>query len=813
MMQTLLQDLRYGIRQLIKSPAFTFTAVLSLALGMGATVAMFSVVYGVLLHPFPYPDVDRLCNLSVRDQQGEIFDERLRGSELRELRNLHIFESIATWNRQNLALTGGDIPEDVVAYYGIGETFPTAGVPPLLGRSLGPSDSPDGQEPQPVVMLHYRFWQRHFNGDHAIIGRTLELDHKTYTIIGITRPNFTWDWGADVYLPQEIGNPQGGGVVVKLRPGISPAAANADLQPLLDRFAREQPRQYSANYKADIRPLTWEVTRNIGGTLYVLFAAVAILLVIGCANVSILLLARGAARQHEIAVRSAVGAGGFRIVRQLLTESLLLAAMATVIGIVLAYGLLALIVAWLPQHLFPPDVAIRISLPVLVFSVALVVLTTILFGVFPALQMSKPEIREIMQSNSKNATGNARARHLHGTLVAAQIALTLLLLTAAGSAIESFVHLLHVPLGYEPHDVISLGIPLHENSYANWQARVKYFEDLRASITSLPDVVSASIAGNATPPNSGWELLFEMLGRAAASPESQTAKINLVDADYFRTLQMPLLEGYIWSPAEVANGARLALVNQTFVRRYSPNGDVLEHFLKISNLQTRPPYSFAAPGADGWMQVIGVVADSVNDGPDRPIQPAIFLPYSIQVWTGTGILVRTRIAPESILRSIQKRVAAVNPDQQTTGRITDLEAWIRDEPVWARGRLTSALFGGFSVLALTISAVGLYSVMAYTVVQRTNEFGIRIALGAARGHVWRIVLSSLLVWVGGGVLIGMVLALALNRMASSWSANYVSSPAMLLPGTFILALVSGIACALPAWHASNIDPMAALRSE
>jgi putative ABC transport system permease protein len=812
-MQTLLQDLRYGIRQLIKSPTFTSTAVFSLAFGIGATVAMFSVVYGVLLHPFPYADVERLCNLSVRDQQGEIFDVRLRGPELQELRKVHSFESIATWNGQNLSLTGGDIPEEVVAYFGIGETFPTLGAPPLLGRSLGPSDSPDGQEPEPVVMLHYRFWQQHFHGDQAIIGKTLELDHKAYTIIGITRPNFTWDWGADVYLPQEIANPQGGGVVVKLRPGTSVAAANAELQPLWDRFAREHPRQYSANYKADIRLLTWELTRNIGGTLYVLFAAVAILLAIGCGNVSILLLARSAARQHEFAVRSAVGAGGFRIVRQLLTESLLLATTATVIGIVLAYCLLARIVAWLPHHLFPPDIAIRINLPVLVFSVGLVVLTTILFGLFPALQMSKPEIREVMQSSNKKATGSARARNLHRTLVAAQIALTLLLLTEAGAAIESFVHLLRVPLGYEPQDVISVGISLHENSYANWQARVKYFEDLRASITSLPDVVSASIAGNAIPPNSGWRLVFEILGKRAASPESQTAKINLVDPDYFRTLRMPLLKGRLWSPAEVANGALLVLVNQTFVRRHIPNEDVLGHFVKISNFQTRPPYSFAAPGADGWMQIIGVVADSVNDGPDRPIQPAIFLPYSIQVWTSTGILVRTRTAPESILRSIQKKIAAINPDQQTSGRITDLETWIRDEPVWARGRLTAALFGGFSVLALTMSAVGLYSVVSYTVVQRTNEFGIRIALGAARGHVWHIVLASLVVSVGSGVLIGVVLALALNKLASSWTSSYVSSPAMLLPGTFILALVSGIACALPAWRASNIDPIVALRSE
>jgi hypothetical protein len=234
-------DLHYGIRQLIKSPTFTVTAVLSLALGVGATVAMFSVVYGVLLHPFPYADVDRMCNLSLRDQRGEIFDGWFRGPELRELRNVHSFESIATWNRHDLTLTGGDVPEEVVAYYGIGESFPTSGVPAWLGRNLGPSDSPDGQEPQPVVELHYRFWQRHFKGDREIIGKTLELDHKKYTVVGITRPNFTWDWGADVYLPQEISNPEGGGVVVRLRSGTSPAAANAELQPLLDHFAKEHP--------------------------------------------------------------------------------------------------------------------------------------------------------------------------------------------------------------------------------------------------------------------------------------------------------------------------------------------------------------------------------------------------------------------------------------------------------------------------------------------------------------------------------------------------------------------------------------------
>jgi predicted permease len=806
-------DLHYGIRQLIKSPAFTVTAVLSLALGVGATVAMFSVVYGVLLHPFPYADVDRMCNLSLRDQRGEIFDGWFRGPELRELRNVHSFESIATWNRHDLTLTGGDVPEEVVAYYGIGESFPTSGVPAWLGRNLGPSDSPDGQEPQPVVELHYRFWQRHFKGDREIIGKTLELDHKKYTVVGITRPNFTWDWGADVYLPQEISNPEGGGVVVRLRSGSSPAAANAELQPLLDHFAKEHPNQFSANDKADIRPLTWEVRQNMGGPLYLLFAAVIILLVIGCGNVSILLLARGEARQHEFAVRAAVGAGGMRIVRQLLTESLLLAATATLTGIVLAYFLLALIVRWLPPHLFPPDVAIGVNLPVLLFSTGLAMVSTVLFGLSPALRMSRPKISDTLKSNNRKATGNARARRSHGTLVATQIALTLLLLTAAGTVIETFARILRAPLGYDPHHVIALGIRLRENSYANWQARVRYFEDLRASIATLPDVESASIAPNSIPPDSGERLVFEMLGKPAASPETQTASIHLADPVYFQTLHVPLLGGRTWSPAEVANGSRLVLVNQTFVRHYSPNEDVVGHSVKIHNLQGRPPDSFSVPGVDGWMQVIGVTADSVNDGPDRPIRPAIFLPYSIDVFMGTQILVRTRTDPEPLLRSMQKQIAAINPDQEVRGKITNLEARIQDEPAWARGRLNAALFGGFSLLALILSAIGLYSVVSYTVAQRANEFGIRLALGAARSHVWHIVLGSLVACVGGGVLVGLVLTLALNRIAQSWSAGYRSKPEMLLPAIVILALVSGLACALPAWRASTIEPMVALRSE
>lgn len=812
-MGNLIQDFSYALRQFRRSPGFSITAILSLSLGIAATVAVFSVVYGVLLHPFPYRDVDRLYNVSVRDARGEVGDEYFLGPELMQVSKLPAFESIATWRNENLSVTGGDVPEAVNAYYGIGQTFPSLGVAPLLGRNLGPADAPDGQEPQPVVELHYRFWRRHFNGDPNVIGKTLELDHKAYTIIGVTRPGFTWDWGADLYLPQAINDPRGGGVVAKLRRGVSPQVANAQLQPLLQQFAKKLPREYSPNYTADLHPLAWEVSHNIGGTIWLLFAGVGLLLAIGCSNVSILLLARNAARQHEFAVRSAIGAGSTRIVRQLMTESLLLAIVGTTLGTGLAYRLLTLIVAWLPRHLFPPDVSIRINLPVLLFSVALALVTTLLFGLLPALQMRKPEIAAAMQSGPRTMTGTVRSRRLHGALMAGQIALTLLLLSTAGATMDGFIRLLRIPLGYDPHNVVSVGIPLHENTYTTWQARTNYFEQLRTSVASLPGVQAASIAGNAIPPDSGWELPFELRGMPALSPDAQMARFNLVDSNYFNTLRTPLIAGRIWTPSEIAHAAGLVLVNESFIRRYDPGQNPVGHLLRIPKLQNPPLNALMAPSADGWLQVIGVVGDAVNGGIDQPVKPAIFAPYSLEILGGTQILVRTRSAPAGLLDSLRKQVAAVNPEQQTYGAIADLEKWITDEPIWGRARLISALFAGFSILALALSAVGLYSVASYSVAQRTSEFGIRIALGATPSHVIRLVVASTGAGVCLGIAVGLFLSVGLERILAAW-AGITGSPVLFITGaTLLLLITAAIASLVPARRALSVNPTTVLRSK
>ena len=370
---------------------------------------------------------------------------------------------------------------------------------------------------------------------------------------------------------------------------------------------------------------------------------------------------------------------------------------------------------------------------------------------------------------------------------------------------------MRVPLGYNPNHVMSVGIPVHDNTYTTVTERVNYYEQLRQKIATLPDVASTGISTNATPPENGWDQTFELLGKP--SGEEEKARLNFVDPGYFTTLHMPLLQGRVWDDTEVAHSAPLALVNETFAKRYYPGGSILGYSLKVPTLKNEPPYTLAAPGSDGWLQVVGVVADALGDGLDKPVKPAIFLPYSLYMWMHTQILVGSRADPQSILHSIRRQIVSVNPDQQANGHVDDLEAWIRREPEWARGRLVSILFGAFSVLALLLAAVGLYSVVSYSAVQRTNEFGIPIALGARKKDVLRIVLASAGVGVGSGLLGGLVLSFGLSRLISRWVENGAHDPMLILGVSGVILAVAALACLVPSWRASSVDPMTALRCE
>ena len=811
-MRILFQDLRFAARQILRNPGFSLTAIVSLMLGIGATVAVYSILYDAVLHPWPYAGMDRICEVWITDNAGREGGGGLTGPQIRALRQTHAAENVAVFDYTNQTITGGDVPEDVIAITLSGSAFQFLGLPPLLGRYIVPSDAPDGQDPQPVAVLGYKFWQRHYRGDPAVVGKTIQVTHKTYTILGVMPPRFTWRDG-EVYLPMKLESDQTHryGVDIKLKPGVSTAAAEGEFLPLYQEFDRQTPNIFPKQFKISVRGLAETYTRDLKKTMVLLFGAVALLLAIGCGNVSILLLARSTARQHEFAVRSAVGASGFRLLRQLLTESLLLSLTGAGLGVFVAYRAIGFIVPRLPDHSYPYEADFHINLPVLFFSVCLALLSGIVFGLFPALQSAQPEISQVMQAGTRRLTGNVKGRRLHTALIAGQIALTLLLMTAAGAAIQAFVRMNHVALGYDPHRVMSIGIPIRENAHTTWADRVRFFSQLREKIGELPGISASGISSNATPPNSGWVLPVEILGKPAS--QTQDAHVEFVSPEYFTALQIPLVGGRTWDQSEIERGATLVVVNEAFVRRYLSGGDALGHSVRMSQIKNTPPDRLAAAGSDGWLPIIGVVGDSLDDGLDKPAAPAVYAPYSLMTVPWTQILVRTQGEPLAMLRGIRKQISSLDPDQQIYNDVRDLEGWIQREPEFARARLISMLFGAFAILALILASVGLYSVVSYTVLQRTSELGVRVALGARRLDVIRLVAVSAGSSVGLGVAAGLALSLSLNRLIARWIENGTRDPLMILAVSGLLIVVAAFACLIPARRALAIDPMAALRCE
>lgn len=790
------------MRQLRKNPGFAFTAVLSLALGIAATTTVFSVIYGLVMHPYPYRSADRMIDILTVDKGGNRERVLLTGSQLLQLRQARAVESVAAWQSWDLPMTSADLPEDVRATFLTSNAAAYFGVPPLLGRGLIPSDAPEGGVAEPVAVLSCSFWQRHFNASRDVLGKTLELLRKSYTVVGVLPPRFSWT-GADVYLPLQIPyDPHSVlGFSVTLKPGVSVPSANAEFQALFEQFAKENPARFPAVFHIHAERLADRYGQSLPHTLYVLFGAVVLLLAIGCANTSILLLARGASRRHELSIRAAVGASRSRIVRQLLTESLALSLGGAFAGVLLAYAALPLIVRWLPADAFPREAAIAINVPVLVFSAGLALVTSILFGLSPALQLSR---------SNTNLHGAGRWR-THTVLVAGQIALTLLLLTAAGGAAEGFLRLMHTSLGYDPHNTMHVGIPVHIGSRPTWEAQVAYFDRLRSSVAALPEVISVANSFDATPPFNGANQRVEIMGQAARGYNE--SRVNLVGPEYFSVLHIPLRQGRVWNRAETMRGAHLAAINETMARRYWPAGDAIGHAIRMPELKGEWPLHLAAPGSDQWFQIVGIAADVRNDGLLSPVKPAVYVPYTIWMGLEMNLLVRTYVAPLSVLHAVRAQIQSVDADQEVDQYVPSLEEMIALQTEWRRGRLMTILFGAFALLALVLAIAGLYSVVAYSVARRTNEFGIRMALGAQRSHVLWTVLLSTSAAVGAGMLAGLVLSAGLHSLLVKWTGSGSRDPLLLLGAALLLIFASLLAGVFPARRASAIDPMEALRCQ
>jgi predicted permease len=808
-MGNLLQDLRFAFRQFRASPAFALTAVLSLALGIGATTAIFSVVYGVLMDPYPYKDNERMVHVELRDKDGRGPLLLLNGTEYPEFRKASTVDDVFLQKNEIQTMTGDQLPVSVQVGLYSPNLFEYMGVPAYLGRQFSQEDAPGGN-PAPVAVLSYLFWQRQFGASSDVIGKTIELDHKLYTVIGVAAPRFTWG-DTDVYLPAlPNSDPHDYWLsFVKLKPGTKHAAAAAEFQILLDRFTKDDSKDFRRDRKVVIVTLNEEVLGKFAGTIVLLFGAVVALLVIGCANVSILLLARGTARQHEFSVRVAVGAGRARLVQQLLTESVLLSVTGALLGVLAAYQGAKAISTMVPYYSFPHEAAIRVNGWVLLFSAAVAVITGILFGISPALQLSRTGLGQLIQASSGKHTGTYRKRNIHRFLIAGQVALTLFLLTGAVTAMKAFSALIHTPLGFDPHHVYFMDITYPKGANPTWQQRLQSYEQVRQAVSQAPGVEAASASFSWFPGFGGFDAKIEIQSKPTLT-DAQSI-LALVSPYELKTLRIPLLSGRMFDDAELMRAAHLALVNQTFVKQYLGDGDPIGQRVRSPVLKLERATFLFAQAPDDWLEVIGVVGDAKNDGLSRPVKPLIFLPYSFVLPSDQALMVRTTGNPEAAMRSVKQRIHELNPELVVHHERTLL--WWLDTQGWGRERFIASIFALFAALALALAGTGLYSVVSYIVTQRTQELGIRMALGATRQSVVQLVLSTTALTLGAGVAIGLGLSVALNSVMNSWAGGSSRDPLTLLAAALGLAIVATLACLLPAWRAASIDPMRALRTE
>lgn len=822
-------DICYGLRGLRRNSGFAAVAVLSLALGIGATTAMFSLIYAVLLHPFPYAGADRITYLFGISQKGAdtgFTFVSLSKAQFDDLRRLAPVDSVLGFNPTEVEITGGAFPEEIAGTYLTENAAAFFGVRPLLGRNIQPSDAENGGHP--VIVLNYGFWQRHFGGDPHVIGQTLEINHAPYTIVGVMPRSFAFNDladVADVYLPFSLA-PKISVYIpwIKLRPHVSLAAANAALEP----FARELEKQSPGRlrqYNLALEPILWAFQQNIGHTLTLLLAGVVLLLIIGCANCSILLLARGRTRRHELAIRTAIGASRWRIVRQLLVEAIVISCAGAVLGVAASFWLAKLPMVLAPDS-FPAESFIRINVPILAFSVALALLCGVIFGLVPALRLSRGDSARMLPGRQTGVMA-APAKRRWSFLIAAQVALTLLLMATAGTAIRSFLGLMRTPLGYDPANVMRLGIIRHGTDkdepgrMQSREAQTAYFEQIREKIASLPGVSTVAVGGlDAMPPDSGNDQSFEIDGTSAG--EQPQARVLLVDQRYFAALRISLLQGRIWNMTENNRGDFVAVVNHAFAARYLSSSDALGRELRIPDLKPRNRYQIASAQSTAWRQIIGVVGDARNDGLNHPVAPAIYLPYTtlvrpyVEFFVRTHGGIRTGGDPLIYLQSIRAAIASVAPGQTLSnssfnGTLTMNEAIERDAQ-YSSQRLFSILFGVFSAMALALALVGIFSLVAYSVAQRTTEFGVRLALGAPRKHVLWVAARIALVSAIAGIVIGLAVDSFLGRVLAHWMRNTFAAGG-LFAAAALLALSAVLACLLPARHAIAVSPTEALRYE
>jgi len=801
-------DLRYALRTFHRRPGVAATAVLSLAVGLAAATGLFSVVNAALLNPFPFADINRLVSLDVSDT-GKPRRLFVTARELVALQQSEVLAGAFALNTWEMTLTGQDLPETVHTQYFSANGLDVLGVPPLLGRVFHEADGRAGEQAQRVVVLTYRFWQRHFGGRPEAVGQTLHLHREPYTVIGVL-PRQYFSTGPQIVVPIDLTfDPNVAWTVqARLQYGVTPRMAEQRLQPLFDQFAKESPQRLPKEARPLVRSLV--ETRRAAGfvpTLLLIFAASMLLLLLACANVSILLLARGTSRAREFAVRAALGASRGRLTRQLLVESLLLAVAGAAMGVALGYWGLPVVLRLSPSNSVPVGnlMDVPVNEPVLLFSAGVAMVSALISGLSPALSFSRPRL-----TTAARTTAGVQGRRAHHLLLAAQIAVTVLLLAGAGAAVRTLIGLYQTSLGYDPHQVIIATINLAENTYMEWGGRATFYERLRDRMKEVPQVDSVALATySGIPPQSGERSVVAVPGRDTAGDEAPI--VQRISADYFATMKIPLIRGRVWSDSESGGTPHVAVVNHTMARAYWPDESAIGRRVRMPDYVKPPnPFRLAAPGSDGWFEIVGVVGDTPNVGLHEPPAPSIYVPYTLMLSDSLNVILRTSRDPLAMTRSIREAVRTLDPNQPVS--VYTAEGALA-RAGWARERFVTMLLLGFAMFALMLAVVGLYSVVSYSVSCRFKEFGIRMALGAGRGRIVTAAVQPAVLAILAGLFAGLASSVGLNKVVAQWSIGNLNDPVVLVAVSLVLFVVTMMSAAIPANRAASIQPTDALRTD
>jgi predicted permease len=810
---SIFQDIRYALRLLVKSRVSTTVAILSLALGIGATTAIFSVVYAVLVDPYPYAGAERIGGAHVLNPKGDHYIGYTMAEYLEMKARAKSVESMILNNRRSVVMTEAGLPEAVIQEDFSPNAFQFFGVPPLFGRTFSPQDAGDESKVEPVAVLSYLFWQRHFSGRRDVLGQQIRLNDKFFTVIGVLPVRFTWN-DADVYVPVEIhpGTEERFGMVLKVKPGVPKQQINAEFQSFHEKFVKTAPSfAYPERpFRTEFMSVNEGILGKFANTLLALLAAVGFLLLIACANIANLLLARASARQGEIAVRVALGAGRKRVIQQLLTESVMLSMAGGALGVALAYGGVKAVVALMPEYSVPHEAAIAINVPVLCFSVAVSVLTGILFGLAPALQLSSQNQSAFLKDAGRDSASGTAGHRLRDVLIVSEVSLSLVLLTGAALATAGMLELTRQKLGYQPKGVLTIYVPVPAARYPQWSQRQTFFADIIEHLRRLPAVESAAAAATGVPPYSGAELTFDMAG--LPSPGAKI-RVNLVSDAYFSTIGIPLLKGRYFDAADVTRAAPVAVVTEDMVKKYLPPGqDPIGGQIRL-DLPTEglPPGFVKPPQTSNAYQIVGVCGTVRNSGLRDQPEPAVYVPVSHLFPPGMMFAIRTKSDPLALSNGARQAVSAVDPSQPIAF-VRSLEDLLSNAVAYPR--FATFLFGIFGAIGLTLACTGIFSVVSYTVSRRTREFGIRMALGATPGNVLRLILGSTGRVLIIGFALGAILSLVSGRaLAGKLEGIGVASPSMLLAIISVLVVAAFLACAIPARSATKVQPVDALRHE